>query len=184
MCAERDWIPCVGHSGRRKMTKGELVKFARKIGAVASATSVCVALGVIGSASPAQASQLSFRLKNAVSGKCLQWNGIDGQDISQVKCKNALNQYWGRAGQKLITMSGGLVGEGCVTSQNGHEVHASGYACYKYDLRHNGWSILSTNRGAKTPVGNAVCGVLKTTEGGNVLCGKKVPGDRDVWVIA
>ncbi|MFF7367895.1 RICIN domain-containing protein [Streptomyces tricolor] len=159
------------------------MKFTQKIGAVASATSVCVALGVIGSAPPAQASQLTFRLKNSVSGKCLQWNGIDGQNITQAKCKNAKNQYWGRAGQKLITISGGLIGEGCVTSPSGHEVHPTGQPCSEYDLRHNGWSILSTNRGAKTPVGNAVCGMLKTTKKGSVLCGAKVSGNRDVWII-
>ncbi|MGW2491803.1 ricin-type beta-trefoil lectin domain protein [Streptomyces sp. NPDC001606] len=149
--------------------------------AVACATAASVMLGVVGTASPAQAGAAQFRLRNVTTGTCLKYNG-DGKAVTQVKCAKVRSQYWGRAGQYIVTMADAIPGLTCLTSGNGHEKSVTVKDCNDADITHNGWGVTSTNPHDKTVVANPVCGYLKVISG-KVICGKRVAGNRDLWEI-
>ncbi|MFI1365414.1 ricin-type beta-trefoil lectin domain protein [Streptomyces griseochromogenes] len=138
--------------------------------------------GVVGAASPAQAdSTLEFRLRNVVTGKCLNYNG-DNKAVTQVNCKVAKSQYWGRSGGDLITFADPLPSYTCLASPNGHEKQVTTKACYESDPRHTYWQLRTTALHQKTTVWNGVCGSLKVIAG-KVTCGKRMAGDEDNWEI-
>lgn len=156
------------------------MRFARKSGAVACATAVSIMFGVVATASPAQADRaVYFRLRNVTTGTCLKYNGI-GKVVTQVKCGTAMNQYWGKAGVQLIAMGDRLPGLSCLTSGNGHELKVKVKDCD--GRRESAWLLRTTAPHQKTTVGGPVCGYLKVISG-NVVCGKRVAGDRDNWEI-
>lgn len=153
-----------------------------KSGVVASVVALAATLSV--ASAPAEASALSFRIKNVATGKCLKWNGTH-HAITQVSCNaTTMTQQWGKSGTGLITLSDSLPGQDCMTGDSNHEKTVQGRACFEVDSRRTTWRLRSYNRGDKTPIGNPLCGMLKVTASGTVTCGKKVDGDRDLWVIA
>ncbi|MBP2049198.1 hypothetical protein J2Z21_002129 [Streptomyces griseochromogenes] len=139
--------------------------------------------GVVGTASPAQASStLWFRLRNVTTGQCLMYNG-DGKAVTQAKCQVVKKQLWARAGQNIVTANDRIPGLTCLTSANGHEKPVTVIDCSKSDITHNGWTIRTTTLHQKTIVGGPSCGYLKVVSG-KVICGKRMlDSDRDYWEI-
>ncbi|SCF75332.1 hypothetical protein [Streptomyces sp. Ncost-T10-10d] len=123
---------------------------------------------------------LEFRVKNMTTGKCLQWNGYD-KPVSQVTCKKTMKQYWGKAGTMVQSMGTGLIGEGCLTAPKKHEGRAYGRVCSDQQRKYIGWAILSTAPNAKGVIGSASGGYLKVVKSGQVVVGKRVSGNRDLW---
>jgi hypothetical protein len=157
------------------------VKISWKSGMIAGVLALSATMTFAGA--PAEAQALSFKIKNVTTGKCLKWNGTH-HAITQVKCDNStMKQQWGSAGGQLISLSNTLPGQDCMTGSTKHEKKVEGRACYEVEKRRTAWNAVSFNRGAKTPIVNPLCGLLKTTPSGAVTCGKKVAGNRDEWII-
>ena len=75
-------------------------------------SSAVLALGftLLGPTPPANASGAStFHLKSAVTGKCLQWNGVN-KNITLATCKNKMSQYWGHEGAQIANYENPLGG--------------------------------------------------------------------------
>ncbi|MET9448789.1 ricin-type beta-trefoil lectin domain protein [Streptomyces cinerochromogenes] len=154
-----------------------------KSATLATVLALSTTLGV--ASTSADAAALSFRIKNVKTGKCLQWNGYH-KAITQAKCSNStMKQQWALGGTTLVTLSVPLPGQDCVTAPAKHEKKVAGGNCTLDDPRRTTWRIASHDRHAKTPFVNPVCGLLKTTSSasGAVICGKKVPGTWDEWII-
>jgi hypothetical protein len=162
-------------------TLRSIVRITAKFGISACLVAMCALLAT--TSTPANAAALTFRIKNVTTGKCLKWNGR-GEPLTQAKCKDVNNQSWGRSGTTLITLADALPGQGCMTGPSKREKRVYGQSCSDVsDSRRTTFHASSYNRGDKTAFGNPVCSYLKISGSGKVVCGKRVSGNRDMWII-
>ncbi|MEU8954301.1 ricin-type beta-trefoil lectin domain protein [Streptomyces sp. NPDC048518] len=159
------------------------MRFTLKSAAAACTLAMCATLGTVSTEAHADAQAISFHLKNVTTGKCLKWNGR-GKPVTQAKCKRANNQYWGFAGNQLVTLSDDLPGQGCMTAPTRREGRVTGRSCFAVEeQRRTSWWVSSEQIGDTTSVANPLFGHLRVTKAGKIVCGKMINGNRDRWKV-
>ncbi|MEV6837660.1 hypothetical protein AB0N17_24660 [Streptomyces sp. NPDC051133] len=96
--------------------------------AVTSGATLALAFTLFGPTAPANAGDAIFHVHSAVTGKCLQWNGV-GKTITLEKCANKMSQFWGQAGGQIASYAD-THGDYCVSITKKLEKPPVGAYCW------------------------------------------------------
>ncbi|MFI0188651.1 hypothetical protein ACH4PW_13970 [Streptomyces sp. NPDC017082] len=149
---------------------------------VVSGAVLALAFTALGPTTSANANGAStFRLKSAVTGKCLQWNGPN-KAITLATCKKKNSQYWGQVAEQIASYADPYGGF-CLGIAKKIEKAPVGRYCYEAPgARGNDFRYNHTTYLAAAGPGYPSCNFKTVSK--KVVCGKRTKTLKPMqWVV-